>query len=125
MGRDSSRVGQKMMLITLETVSLVIALAAIVVLCAFLIFHENYEDGVVGRMAMGLLIFGAFMMIARLFGGREGWGVDIDPAGELMIFGTAAFLCRHTYRFLRALHDPGFHWSRSTGLTSPPDGKPE
>jgi len=114
-----------MMLITFETVSLVIALVAIVVLCTFLIFHEHYEDGVVGRLAMGLLIFGSMMMLARMFGAREGWSQELDPAGSAMIYGCAAFLCRHTFRFLRALHDPGFHWSRSTGFTSPPDGNPE
>ena len=111
--------------ITLEIVGLVFALSAIIVLCTFLVFHENYEDGVVGRLAMVLLIFGALMILARVFGAREGWNYELDPAGELMIYGCATFLCRHTYQFLRALHDPSFQWQRSTGLSSPPEGKPE
>lgn len=114
-----------MTLIMFETVSLVIALTVIVVVCTFLVFHENYEDGVIGRMAMGLLVFGAMMMLARMFGAREGWSTELDPAGSVMIYGCAAFLCRHLYRFLRALHDPKFHWHKSTGLSSPPEGKPE
>ena len=114
-----------MTLITFETVSLFTALAVIIILCTFLVFHENYEDGVIGRTAMGLLVFGALMMLARMFGAREGWSQEIDPAGTVMIYGCAAFLCRHTYRFLRALHDPKFHWHRRTGLSSPPEGKPE
>ena len=114
-----------MTLITLETVSLLIALTVIIILCTFLVFHEHYEDGVIGRLAMGLLIFGSVMMLARMFGAREGWSPEIDPAGDVMIYGCAAFLCRHTYRFLRALHDPKFHWHRRTGLSSPPEGKPE
>jgi membrane-bound ClpP family serine protease len=117
--------GKEMTLITIESVSIVIALTIIIILCTFLVFHENYEDGVIGRLALGLLVFGALMMLARMFGAREGWSTEIDPAGELMIYGCAAFLCRHTYRFLRALHDPNFHWHRSTSLSSPPQGKPE
>jgi len=117
--------GKKMTLITFASVSSLIALVIIIVCCTFLVFHEHYEDGVIGRLAMGLLVFGALMTIARMFGSREGWSPEIDPAGAMMIFGCAAFLCRHTYRFLRALHDPKFHWHRSTGISSPPEGKPE
>lgn len=114
-----------MILMTVETMALVIALAAIIAICIFLVFHEHYEDGVIGRIAMCLLAFGSMMILARMAGAREGWSTEIDPAGSAMIYGCSAFLCRHLYRFLQALHDPKFHWHRNTGISSPPEGKPE
>lgn len=110
MGRHHYRMGKKMTGFTTLTLA---ALAALMLMClssAFLIFHEDYEDGIGGRISLVLKMLGGGMFAIRTIH----WRQDIDPAIAIFCIGAALFMTRHVYRFMRALHDPKYHW-KATG----------
>ena len=96
---------------TLMSITTITSLVVIFSVCAALIFNEHYEDGLLGRIALVMIMLGAGMLIARLIGDRViQFGSTIDPAGEWMIIGLAVFISRHFYRFKKAVKHPEFRW---------------
>ena len=96
----------------LATLTLVtIAALMLVCLCsAYLVFHEDYEDGIGGRIALVLKMLGGGMFVARTIH----WRQEIDPAIAIFAIGAAWFMVRHVYRFLNAIHNPEYRW-KATG----------
>lgn len=84
------------------------AMALICIISAVLVFHHDYEDGLIGRVALVAMMFGGGMLIAR----TVHWRADIDPAVCVFVWGVAAFFARHCYRFMRALIDPSYQWRK-------------
>ena len=77
--------------------------ACIFLLCFFLVFHKEYEDGLLGRIGLGLVGVAAFSRCMSLgdavfFGGMP---IVVSGTATLLWFGLYIFLARHTYRFLR------------------------
>jgi hypothetical protein len=72
---------------------------AIVILgvSALLIWHRDYEDGFVGRFALGVMSMGALVLLIRAATSEA----RIPPEVELLLLGVALFMARHAYRFLR------------------------
>lgn len=74
-----------------------IASAAIALSCVYLIWSRDYEDGLVGRIALGVLSLSTVVMFFDAFYDR----VELLPASQVIIVGMALFLLRHVWRFCR------------------------
>ena len=88
------------------TISAYASLVIIGAVGTLLVFHKKYEDGIVGRAALIVIMFGAGMILAQ----SNHWSAPIDLALAIFIHGVALFGARHAYRFLRALKDPRYRW---------------
>lgn len=72
-----------------------ISLGVLVLVPAFLVFSEKYEDGLIGRIALALIA------TASTAGLLSHVGSDWDPAGatQMLLVGCALFFLRHAWRF--------------------------
>ncbi len=80
------------------TLTTVLAAHIVAFTSVFLIFHEKYEDGLVGRIALVFLLGAALAFMV------DGWSGELDevlPATALGSVSFAMFLVRHAYRFCR------------------------
>ncbi len=97
--------------IAMNGMTLATVLAAHVVAAAsvYLIFHEKYDDGLVGRISLVLLLFASLAFIV------DGWSgdlVEVLPATALGAVSFAMFLSRHVYRFMQWSKDGKHDWTR-------------
>lgn len=75
----------------------------IAALSAFLVMSDLYEDGVIGRFALGVMVFAAMTLAVHI---RDQVPIaDMVPAACTLAGAVALFLARHAFRFWR--------WSRS------------
>ena len=82
-------------MITLVFLSALVVMAV----CIILVFHKQYEDGLIGRIALGFIAVCAFARIAGLLeGGIEAY---VSAVGAVLWIALAAFFGRHLYRFMR------------------------
>lgn len=79
-------------------VSYLIAIALIGILAAVLIATDKYEDGLIGRIGLGLMVFGAFVIGMETVNGVI---YSFHPTTGMILWGVAVFMARHTYRFMR------------------------
>lgn len=78
---------------------LVLLSVSIVVACTvMLVFHRDYEDGLIGRLALSLLCIGATTRIAKLL---DDIPDVVSPIQVVTWTGLALFFARHTWRFMR------------------------
>lgn len=90
-----------------------IALGSIFLSCAILILHRKYEDGIIGRAAIGWLSIMVLAAGSQLYE----CGQVSESVQQWTAIAVATFLLRHVYRFLR--------WSRKgVGDWSAPITKP-
>ena len=79
------------------TAVLYASLAVLIVVPAWFILHDVYDDGIVGRAALGGVILAAAVLLMQ--------AVDAAPtppaAAVLLIASFAAFLVWHLFRFHR------------------------
>lgn len=69
--------------------------AIVLALSVYLAFHPEYEDGIIGKAALGCMAIAAMVIL-----GEQASGVDRGvTADALAWWGMAGFLARHTYRF--------------------------
>jgi len=63
-----------------------------------LVFHKDYDDGVIGKIALGMVIIASGGVI---FDSMQ--GVEYEPLNVTLLFlaGVTLFLIRFTYRWLR------------------------
>lgn len=62
-----------------------------------LVVHKKYEDGLIGKIALGVII-----VMAIVIAGGELAGAILDPlAIDVLLAAIVAFFMRHTYRFFR------------------------
>lgn len=83
------------------TGALVVAAAALAVflICLVLVLHPDYEDGLVGRIALATIALAALARFLAIAGGD--WQMQFNSIAFLLWVGLALFLGRHLYRFLR------------------------
>lgn len=73
--------------------------ALIFAVCLVLVFHKDYEDGLIGRLALALI---GITSLARVIGILENdFDVRFSPIAIGLWIGLALFFGRHLYRFLR------------------------
>ena len=76
--------------------------------CVVLVFHKDYEDGLIGRLALALI---GIASLARIIGILEsGFEVRLSPITITLWTGLAIFFGRHIYRFLRWRKDGAHDW---------------
>lgn len=80
---------------------LIVMPAAMIVLaiCVILVLHPDYEDGLVGRIALALLGVGALARLLAMFSADR--PLLFSPIALLIWAGLALFFARHFYRFMR------------------------
>ncbi len=104
---------------------IVVAIAAVVIatICLECVRNKDYEDGVLGRASLWLLILCAGARLTQIAGvafqpwlGEEWASVDLklDNVETVLWVGLLVFLARHYYRFRRALVDDSYAWRPST-----------
>lgn len=96
----------------IHSVFLIVCAFLVFACCTVLIFHHDYEDGLIGRIGLALMGLAAF---SRVHNGfivvfLDGDVIPITNIGNLLWTGAAIFLTRHTARFL---------WRRQTMKGSP------
>ena len=75
---------------------------------AFLVYHDDYDDGLVGRAALGLAI-----LMAVIIGIGSIRGIyKYEFSSELYLFlsAVAAFATRHAWRFLQYHRNKKYSW---------------
>ena len=93
----------------------VLSVAVIGIIAFILVFEHNYEDGVIGRAALGIV---ALMAIAVVFSTIAGDRYSQPPEVTTLCVGVAIFMSRHYYRFLCYTKFGRYIW---TGIQRPND----
>jgi hypothetical protein len=75
--------------------------------CLVLVFHPEYEDGLIMRVGLVAIVFASVARVARLFDGTPDY---LSPVAITLWTGLALFLCMHTYRFLKRATWKGSTW---------------
>ena len=87
---------------------LMISFLIISTICVFLVWHESYEDGVLGRLALGSIAFSSMMIVALIYDHSDMH--SMKPALGMFIFSVTLFLIRHAYRFYMWNRKDLFSW---------------
>jgi hypothetical protein len=75
----------------------VVSAFAVCAISGYLVWTDKYEDGVLGRIALGLMSMSMFVVLLRELNGE---GLEVDPVALTLRVGMALFLARHTWRFV-------------------------
>lgn len=65
----------------------------------WLVWHDNYEDGLFGRLALGGMAFSSGVLVLLIY--HEAFIYDLAPAAGVFAASVALFMLRHAYRFWR------------------------
>lgn len=93
----------------------VLSVAVIGIIAFILVFEHHYEDGVIGRAALGIV---ALMSISVVFSEIAGDRYGMPPEVTWLLVGVAIFMARHYYRFLCYTKFGRYIW---TGIQRPND----
>ncbi len=74
----------------------VVACIALFVIPIFLVFHDDYDDGVIGRIALLGMAFCAALFLLEVFFG-SGYHIEREESG--LMGAMALFLTWHSRRF--------------------------
>lgn len=77
-------------------------------ICTFLVLHNHYEDGIVGRVALCIIATAEFMVLLETV--IDGYTYQLRPTTVATQLGMMLFLSRHLYRFLRKCYSRSFTW---------------
>ena len=94
----------------MSTINVIVLLLASItsVIATVLVFHKDYEDGIIGRFALSLI---AIAGVGRVVGIMESeFSYSVSPQGAMIWAGMAIFFSRHLYRFLRWKHHGTYEW---------------
>ena len=73
--------------------------AIVAVICTVLVFHKDYEDGLLGRLGLAVMAIASLARLSHLV--EHEFSRNVSPIGVMLWLGLAIFLGRHLYRFLR------------------------
>lgn len=79
-----------------EQIIVVTASILISIIAAYLIWDRDYEDGIVGRIALGILSAAGGLLARETY--TE--ALSLTPALTVIVFATALFFARHIFRFI-------------------------
>jgi fatty acid desaturase len=83
-----------MMLVNLDCLVLI-------VLSAALLWIKKYQEGILGHIGLGCIIFAAVLILSEQWGGLR---YEIARELVVLITGLTFFMCHHFYRYLRYYH---------------------
>lgn len=73
-----------------------------------LILHHEYDDGLIGRVALSGLGLGAIVRVTEII--SNGASMPVTPVGVLIWVALALFLGRHLRRFMKWKHSGDYDW---------------
>lgn len=68
-------------------------------LSVFLVWHKDYEDGIIGRIALGSIVFVAMIVMMGAWTGKFTYSLPLELS--MFLWAVVAFGARHVYRFIR------------------------
>ena len=78
-----------------------------------LVWHDQYEDGLIGRIALGgVCIAGLVVTLAEVF---DSVRYTAPLEFKIMAVSIALFMLRHVYRFLRYVRTGQGAWKAENG----------
>jgi hypothetical protein len=80
------------------------------VMALFLVLHEQYEDGFIGRIALGGIVLAVVIVLLTHTGGWASYA--FAPELTLLLWAICVFIARHVYRFWRYSKHGLFQWRR-------------
>lgn len=80
----------------------------------YLASNCKYEDGVIGKIALGVLAIGNFVVVAEFVSGIE---YLVNPTTLFIQFGVFMFLIRHAYRFRKWVKTGAHDWRKNEANT--------
>ena len=91
-----------------------IALSVLLVVSLFLIMWPHYEDGLIGKLFLGVIMITSASVLA---GAWDGVKYEPIPETVAVAVGAAGFMTRHFYRFVRFAITRRHSWSKTEPLT--------
>lgn len=79
-------------------------------MCSVLVLHDDYDDGLVGRLALSIIAVAAMAGIFRIAEGNLDI-VRFSPISMVAGVGVTLFFMRHAYRFLSRIGQWPYSWS--------------
>lgn len=79
-------------------------------ICLVLVFHREYEDGLIGRIALATISIVSFCRAVQIW--ESDFDLELTPIANILWLALTVFFARHLYRFLR-WHRCGDHEWRS------------
>lgn len=84
----------------------------VIIACAtFLIFHERYNDGLLGRAGLAGMAFFSSLLLLERFGGQEHYLSSLTVCFQASV---AVFFARHTYNFVLWAHFGRGAWKEAS-----------
>lgn len=91
---------------------------SVMAVCAFLlaamagvlIAHKEYEDGLIGRIALAGIILGSVIVMLMEFATGSSYEGYVPPEVLVLVVSVVAFMARHLYRFMRFRATGKFSW---------------
>ena len=83
----------------------------VLVVCIALVLHKDYEDGLIGRLALATIGLASMGRLSSIL--ERGWDTYVSHVGVMLWVGLSIFLARHLYYFLRRRYGWGGVWRES------------
>ena len=91
----------------MNSVIVMVSAFDVLICCIYLIFHSQYEDGIIGRAALGAMAFAAFLVLYEdVIAALGHGGPHLHRAsfvGAVLWSGIGVFMARHVIRFRAAI----------------------
>ena len=88
----------------------VICSLIICLVSTFLVIHPDYEDGLVGRLALLTLSLAGAVAVGEWV---DGVVYELNPTSLAIQLGLSVFLLRHVYRFNKWANGGSFDWRKN------------
>lgn len=87
----------------MELAVLIIGLVA-----AFLAFHDDYDDGLIGRSSFAVMVTMAIIVVLSVSLGYFSYSLPLEVT--VMLWAVAVFMLRHAWRFMLYKRTGKFAW---------------
>lgn len=75
---------------------------------ALLVAHDDYDDGLIGRVAFFLVILSSAIVLLGKFTGAYIYQLPLEM--DLLLAGVALFMVRHAWRFMHYHKSRKYSW---------------
>lgn len=86
-----------------------IPVAIIGLIAGLLAYHNDYDDGFVGRFSFGVIVMTATVMVLGTALGHYVYHLPLEL--DIMLWGLALFMTRHAWRFIQYQTKGRFAWN--------------